>query len=344
MLKEQLEKILSGKNLAPQEMADAMESILSGGEPDALVGAFLAGLRAKGETVEEIASAASVIRSKVVPVNLKGKTLIDIVGTGGDRAGTINISTGASFIAAAAGSLVAKHGNRSVSSRCGSADILEALGIPLLDKPEDVKACISKTGYGFIFAPHFNSPMKNVAPIRKAIGLRTIFNILGPLSNPAKPSHQLVGVFSPKLVRPITEVLALLGVSRAMVFHGHGGLDELSLSGPNRVCLLNRGKIQDMEILPEDAGLSRAPLGYASGGGVNENRRILLDIFGGMRGPMRDVVVLNAAAALYVDGLTTGIFEGARMAEQIIDSGLAMKKLEEVVRFSRSITGKEEAV
>lgn len=337
MLREQLEKVLSGEDLLPGEMTEAMETIMEGLEPEVLVGAFLAGLRAKGETIGEIASAASVMRGKALPVNVRGKPLLDIVGTGGDRTGTINISSTASLVAAAAGSTVAKHGNRSVSSRCGSADILEALGVPLFSTPSEVEACIGKTGYGFIFAPHFHRAMKNVAPVRKALGLRTIFNVLGPLTNPARPSRQLIGAFSAELVRPLAQVLDRLGSERALVVHGHDGMDELSLGGPNRACMLDRGKLEDMEILPEDAGLDRAPEGYALGGDTAVNRRIILGILHGEKGPMRDVVVFNAGAALCVDGLASGLFEGARIAEDVIDSGRALGKLREVAAFASSV-------
>lgn len=336
MLREQLEKVLSGKDLLPGEMTEAMDSIMDGLEPEVLVGAFLAGLRAKGETIGEIVSAASVMRGKALPVRVSGKTLLDIVGTGGDRTGTINISSAASLLASAAGSAVAKHGNRSVSSRCGSADLLEALGVPLFSDPAEVEACIRKTGYGFIFAPHFHRAMKNVAPVRKTLGLRTIFNVLGPLTNPACPGRQLIGTFSAGLVRPMTEVLERLGSERAMVVHGHGGMDELSLCGPNRACLLDRGKLTDMEILPEDAGLGRASEGYAAGGDAAANRRIILRILQGEKGPLRDVVVFNAGAALFVDERASSLFEGTRIAEEVIDSGQALRKLDEVAAFAAS--------
>lgn len=336
MLREHLEKVLSGKNLHPGEMTEAMDAIMDGLEPEVLVGAFLAGLRAKGETIGEIASAASVMRGKAQPVRVPSKRLLDIVGTGGDRTGTINISSAASLVASAAGSAVAKHGNRSVSSRCGSADLLEAMGVPLFSDPADVETCIRETGYGFIFAPHFHRAMKNVAPVRKTLGLRTIFNILGPLTNPACPSRQLIGTFSAGLVRPMAEVLERLGSERALVVHGHGGMDELSLDGPNRACLLDRGTVTEMEILPEDAGLDRAHPGYAAGGDAAQNRQAILRIFQGEKGPMRDVVVFNAGAALFVDGLASSLFEGARAAEGVIDGGQALRKLDEVAAFAAS--------
>ncbi len=331
-----MEKVLSGEDLLPGEMTEAMETIMDGREPEILVGAFLAGLRAKGETIEEITSAATVMRDKALSVNFLEKPLLDIVGTGGDRSGTINISTTASLVAAAAGSTVAKHGNRSVSSRCGSADILEAMGVPLLPTPSEVEACIRNTGYGFIFAPHFHRAMKNVAPVRKALGLRTIFNVLGPLTNPARPRRHLIGTFSADLVRPMAQVLDRLGSERALVVHGHGGMDELSLGGSNRACLLDRGNLEDLEILPEDAGLNRAPAGYALGGDAATNRRIVFRILRGEKGPMRDVVVFNAGAALYVDRLASSLFEGARIAEDVIDSGRALAKLREVTAFAAS--------
>lgn len=336
MLREYLEKVLTRTDLTAEEMAHAMEAIMEGQVPEAQVAAFLAALRVKGEAVVEITEAARVMRQKALPVKVDRRPLLDIVGTGGDGTGTFNISTAAALLAAAAGVSVAKHGNRSVSSKCGSADVLKALGIPLMADPADMADCIGTTGFGFIFAPHVHRAMKNVMPVRKALGLRTIFNVLGPLTNPARPDCQLMGVFAPELVRPMAEVLGGLGVKRAMVVHGHGGMDELSLSGPNRASFLIDGEVRDLEITPEEAGLPRAESGYAAGGDAEENRRIIEQVFAGERGPRRDVVVFNAAASLLVAGRVDSVDLGARMAEEVIDTGLAAAKLREVANYAAS--------
>lgn len=336
MLREHLEKLLTRTDLTAEEMAAAMEAIMEGQVPEVQVAAFLAALRVKGETVEEISAAARVMRDKALTVEVDRSPLMDIVGTGGDGTGTFNISTATALVVAAAGVSVAKHGNRSVSSRCGSADVLESLGIPLLADPADVADCVETTGFGFIFAPHVHRAMKNVVPVRKALGLRTVFNVLGPLTNPARPDCQLMGVFAPDLVRPMAEVLGRLGVERALVVHGHGGMDELSLSGPNKACSLRDGLVEDLEISPEDAGLPRAEAGYAAGGVAGENGRIIEAIFAGEKGPRRDVVVFNAAAALLTAGRVDSLALGARMAEEVIDSGLAGVKLREVAAFGAS--------
>lgn len=336
MLREYLEKILMRTDLTAHEMNRAMEVIMEGKVSDAQMASFLTGLRAKGETVVEIAEAARVMREKALPVKIAHDPLLEIVGTGGDGTGTFNISTATALVVAAAGLKVAKHGNRSVSSQCGSADVLESLGIPLLANPVHVAESVERTGFGFIFAPYFHKAMRNVAPVRKALGLRTIFNILGPLTNPAHPDHQLMGVFSPELVRPMAEVLGKLGLKRALVVHGHGGMDELSLSGPNRVSFLKNGVVKDLEISPEEAGLPRAKSGYAQGGTAKENCRIIERIFEGEKGPRRNVVVFNAAASFVTAGRVDSLKTGARLAEEILDSGLAAAKIREVASFGRS--------
>jgi anthranilate phosphoribosyltransferase len=339
MLRTALETLLRREDLTKDAMEEAMDGIMDGRAPEAQVAAFLTGLRAKGETVEEIAAAAKVMRGKASAVSVPRAPLLDIVGTGGDCTGTFNISTAAAIVAASAGVAVAKHGNRSVSSRCGSADVLEALGVPFLSSPGSVAKCIDRTGFGFLFAPNFHSAMKNVAPIRKAMGVRTIFNVLGPLTNPAMPDRELMGVFSPELVTPMAEVLGSLGMKRAMVVHGHGGMDELSLSGPNRACLFDDGELIEMEITPESVGLSSAPIGFAVGGDAQVNREIVLSILKGKEGPKKDVVLLNSGAALFVAGRVESIAAGVSMAKEVMDSGLAGKKLEEIAETARSLEG-----
>ncbi len=336
MLRESLEKVLTRRDLTAEEMAAAMEAVMEGRVPEVQVAAFLAALRVKGETVTEITEAARVMREKALPVEVDRSPLLDIVGTGGDGTGTFNISTATALVVAATGVAVAKHGNRSVSSKCGSADVLEALGIPLLADAGAVAECVEETGFGFIFAPHVHRAMKNVVPVRKGLGLRTLFNVLGPLTNPARPNCQLMGVFAPGLVRPMAEVLGGLGVERALVVHGHGGMDELSLSGPNRASFFRDGVVTDLEIVPEEAGLVRADAGYAAGGDAAENRRIIEGIFAGEKGPRRDVVVLNAAASLLVAGRVDSLGKGARMAEEVLDQGLAAAKLAEVAGYAAS--------
>ena len=336
MLKDHLEKVLTRNDLTAREMSLAMGSIMEGENPDAQVAAFLAALRVKGETVVEISEAARVMRDKALPVEIQRKPLLDIVGTGGDCIGTFNISTAAAIVAAAGGVAVSKHGNRSVSSICGSADVLESFGISLFDDPADVAECVEETGFGFIFAPHYHKAMKNVVPVRKALGLRTIFNILGPLTNPARPEFELMGVFSPELVHPLAEVLKMLGLKQALVVHGHGGMDELSLSGPNLACHLKDGKVTDLEISPEDAGLKRAEKGFAAGGSPEDNQRIIEAIFAGQKGPARDVVIFNSAASMFTAGRVDSLKVGAAMAQEIIDSGLASEKIRELQRFCRS--------
>jgi len=336
-MKSTLERIFSGLDLEPEEMRDAMDAIMEGAVCEARMAAFLAGLRTKGETVAEITAAADVMREKAVPVKVRERVVVDIVGTGGDGKGTFNISTAAALVVAGAGIAVAKHGNRSVSSRCGSADILESLGIPFLDDPETVGACIEKTRFGFIFAPAFHRAMRHVAPTRKALGVRTIFNILGPVTNPARANYQVLGVFSPELLRPMAEVMVGLGVEGGMTVYGYGGIDELSLEGPNRVCVIENGYVRDDLLAPEDAGLERASNDALTGGDAVKNRDILLAVFEGARGPVRDVVIFNAAAAFVSTGSARSYREGAAMAAEVIDTGRAGACLKNVLDFTASL-------
>ncbi len=335
MLRVQLERLMGRCDLSREEMTGAMEALMEGEVPELQVAAFLTALRAKGESVDEIAAAASVMREKAQAVTVPQRPLLDVVGTGGDGRGTFNISTLSSFVAAAAGVAVAKHGNRSVSSRCGSADLLEALGCPLFEDGRDVEAAVERVGFGFLFAPHFHRAMKNVAPIRRALGIRTIFNVLGPLTNPARPDRMVVGVFAPHLVRPLAEVLERCGVEKALVVHGAGGADELTLAGANRVCLLERGRFDERTLLPEEAGLPEAPLEAARGGDAAENAALAVEIFEGRRGPARDLVLLNTGAALFVADRVTSLKEGVALAAEVLDDGRAAGKLEDVRAFGR---------
>ena len=335
-MRQILEKLLRRENLTEGETRGALEALLEGAVPEAQVGAFLAALRSKGESREEIAAAARLLLDRATRVETGETTLLDVVGTGGDGGRTFNISTTVALVCAAAGVPVAKHGNRAVSGRCGSADVLEALGLPLLSEPEAIADSVRTTRFGFLFAPHFHRVLGKVGPARRALGVRTLFNLLGPLANPCGATHLLVGAPTPELVRPLAEALGLLGARGALVVHGHGEVDELSLSGPNQACRLEGGTVRDEVIRPEDAGLSPAPLEALAGGGGEENARILREILGGAPGPRRDVVVLNAAAALLVAGHASSLAEGAAQARRVLDSGAGTAKLAEVLAFARS--------
>ena len=335
-MRQILEKLLRRENLTEGETRGALEALLEGAVPEAQVGAFLAALRSKGESREEIAAAARLLLDRATRVETGETTLLDVVGTGGDGGRTFNISTTVALVCAAAGVPVAKHGNRAVSGRCGSADVLEALGLPLLSEPEAIADSVRTTRFGFLFAPHFHRVLGKVGPARRALGVRTLFNLLGPLANPCGATHLLVGAPTPELVRPLAEALGLLGARGALVVHGHGGVDELSLSGPNQACRLEGGTVRDEVIRPEDAGLSPAPLEALAGGDGEENARILREILGGAPGPRRDVVVLNAAAALQVAGHASSLAEGAAQARRVLDSGAGTAKLAEVLAFARS--------
>lgn len=339
MLRAQLERLMARKDLKGEEMAGAMEALMEGRVPEAQVAAFLTGLRAKGETVEEIVAAATVMRDKAQAVAVPSRPLLDVVGTGGDGTGTFNISTLSALVAAAGGVAVAKHGNRSVSSRCGSADVLEALGCPLLGEASAVEEAVASVGFGFLFAPHFHRAMKNVAPIRKALGIRTIFNLLGPLTNPARPDRMVLGVFSPVLVRPMAETLHRMGVAKALVVCGADGADELTLGGANRVCLLDGGCLVERDLLPEEAGLPRRPLAVARGGDAEVNAALALELLAGRGGEARDFLLLNAGAALFVADRAPTLREGVVLAAAIIDDGRARAKLDQVRAFSMAGEG-----
>lgn len=300
---------------------------------DIEIAGFLLALRARGETVEEIAAAASALRTRVLRVEAPAN-VIDTCGTGGDGASTINISTAAAIVIAGCGVPVAKHGNRAASSRSGSSDVLAALGVNLDAAPATVSACIAGAGLGFMAAPVHHPSVARVGAVRRALGVRTIFNLLGPLSNPAGATRQLVGVFSAALVAPMAQALSLLGAARAWVVHGSDGLDEATLSGATHVAALAGGRVTRFEITPEDAGLPRAPSEAVRGGSPEENAQALRRILGGEKGPHRDIVVLNAAAALTAAGECGSLAEGARRAEAAIDAGEAARVLARLVAIS----------
>ncbi|HWP34280.1 MAG TPA: anthranilate phosphoribosyltransferase [Thermodesulfobacteriota bacterium] len=340
-----LRLVVERKDLTRAQAAAAMEEIMSGRATDAQIAAFLTALRMKGETVEELAGFAAVMRSKATRVPVRSEVsagladteremLLDTCGTGGDAAGTFNVSTATAFVVAGAGVKVAKHGNRSVSSLCGSADVVEALGVKIDIPPEQVARCIEEVGIGFLFAPLLHTAMKYVMLARRQMAIRTVFNILGPLTNPAGARSQVLGVYDARLVVPMATVLRELGSHRAFVVHGADGLDEFSTTGPSQVAEIARGEVRTYTVTPEDFGLPRATLADLQGGDRSENARIIRRILEGERGPKRDIVVMNAAAALVAGGRAADFREGARLAARSIDSGAALGRLERLVRVS----------
>jgi anthranilate phosphoribosyltransferase len=331
------EKAEAGTHLSRQEAEAAMEEILSGRVAEDAIVALLSALRTKGETVEELVGFARAMRRHATPIFSNAsrpvELLVDTCGTGGDASGTFNISTTAAFVAAGAGARVAKHGNRSISSKCGSADVLEALGISLDVAPERVGAAINEIGIGFLFAPALHTAMRHAMPARRRLG-RTAFNLLGPLTNPAGARAQIAGVFSAEVVEKVASVLAELGVERAFVVHGAGGLDEISLAGETKVGEVRGGAVRVYEITPEDFGLGRAPISAIFGGDAAYNAGILRAILAGEPGPRRDIVIANAAAALVAAGRASDFREGVRRASESIDSGAARKKLDALIAFT----------
>jgi anthranilate phosphoribosyltransferase len=329
---EALQCCIDGRELSHDDMTVMMRHIMSGDIPPTLVAAFLVALRTKKETVGEIAAAAQVMREFATPVHVSDtRHLVDVVGTGGDGAHTFNISTAAMFVAAAAGAKIAKHGNRSVSSKSGSADVLESLGVNLNVSPERVAESISSLGAGFMFAPNHHPAMKNVVPIRRELGVRTIFNILGPLTNPANAKHILMGVFNAELVGIQTRVLQSLGMTHAMVVFGRDGLDEISLEGPTLIGELKNGLVSEYEIHPRDFGLSTAPTSSFQVANAEESKQIVLRVLGGEAGPASDIVCLNAGATLYVADLVPDIAAGIAMAKAAIASGAARSTLDQFI-------------
>jgi len=333
-----LQYLIDGKELPEAEMVQIMRAIMGGELPGPMVAALLVALRSKKETPTEIAAAATVMRDFATAVNVKDKThLVDVVGTGGDGAHTFNISTASMFVASAAGAKIAKHGNRSVSSKSGSADVLEALGVKLNLSAAAVSQCIEQLGIGFMFAPNHHPAMKNVVPVRKDLGVRTIFNILGPLTNPAKAPNILMGVFHPELVATQAKVLQLMGGEHALVVHGNDGLDEITLSGPTMVAELRNGQISQYEIKPSDFGIANASMENLKVADAQESKAIILNIMNNQSGPARDVVCLNAGATLYAANVSKSIAEGVQLASSTITSGKAKQKLEAFVTLTQSL-------
>lgn len=334
MIVEAIKRVVEKQDLTQEEAQQTMEEIMGGEATPAQIAALITALRMKGETVEEITGFAETMRAFATKIKPKTTGTVDTCGTGGDASNTFNISTTAAFVVAGAGTPVAKHGNRSVSSQCGSADVLEALGVKIDLEPGKVAQCIDEVGIGFLFAPSFHPAMRFAAPVRKEIGIRTVFNILGPLTNPAGATAQVLGVYDPDLRETMARVLDKLGVKRALVVHGAGGLDELSLVGESLISELKENRVSSYSIGPADFGFQEASLEQLRGGSKEENASILRAVLSGKRGPQRDIVLLNAAAALVASGKAVDLKRGIEVAAQSVDSGAAKEKLEALIEFS----------
>jgi anthranilate phosphoribosyltransferase len=352
MIKEAINKVVNGQDLMETQMISVMNEIMTGQTTPSQIGAFLTALRMKGETVAEITGAAKVMREKAGKIdvnnhlvnidrdeiNAEDETLLDIVGTGGDGTRTFNVSTTTAFVAAGAGLRVAKHGNRAVSSLCGSADVLENLGVNLDINHADVERCVNEVGIGFLYAPSFHGAMKYAAKPRREIGLRTVFNLLGPLTNPANANVQVLGVYSPELTEMMASVLNNLGTREAFVVCGEGTYDEISICGKTKVTHLKNGDLNTFEMEPETYGFKRAEPKSIEGGNAKRNAEIVRSILEGEKGPKREMVLLNAASAYVASGLDGDFFEGIKRAESVIDSGKAREKLDALVDFTRGCT------
>jgi anthranilate phosphoribosyltransferase len=335
-MKVLLQKLVDRTDLSAEEVEFAFETIFRGEASPAQMGAFLAALRMKGETPSEIAAAAQVMRRRATPVRTPpGRVVVDTCGTGGDGAGTFNLSTAAALVVAGAGVTVAKHGNRSVSSRSGSADVLAACGVRVEAPVEVVERCLAEIGIGFLYAPALHGAMRHVAPVRREVGIRSIFNLLGPLANPAGTPRQLLGVYSEHLVPVVAQTLAQLGSERALVVHGLDGLDEVSPCGPTRAAWVEAGHVREVVLEPEDGGLRPVPRAALRGGDPAENARMLHSVLGGAAGPMRDAVLLNAGAALWVADAVQTLADGVLRAAESIDSGAARSRLERLVALTQ---------
>jgi len=336
MIREAIDTLVSGQSLSMEQAAAVMNEIMGGEATPAQFGAFVTALRLKGETVEEIAGMARVMREKAIPVVVSGP-LVDTCGTGGDASGSFNISTTAAFVVAGAGLKVAKHGNRSMSSVCGSADVMEALGIRIDLGAEQVQKCLEEVGIGFMFAPNFHPAMKYAAAPRREIGIRTVFNILGPLTNPAGAKAQVLGVAEGSLTMKMAQVLELLGCHHALVVHGEDGLDEITPGGRTTVCELKEGAINSYSLAPEDLGFQRATRESLKGGSAQDNADLLRRVLEGEKGPRRDIVLMNAAAAIMAGDRAANLEEGIRIAAEAIDSRKALEKLEGLIGISQSL-------
>jgi len=349
MIREAIRRIVEGNDLKRSEAKEVMAEIMGGAATPAQIASFITGLRIKGETIEEITGCAEAMREKALnlkikrdsivnidreEINIDAETILDTCGTGGDGTNTFNISTTTAFVVSGAGVTVAKHGNRSVSSQCGSADVVQALGVNIDLPPEKVKRCVERVGIGFMFAPLFHSAMKYAIGPRREIGIRTIFNVLGPLTNPASANVQVLGVYKPELTEVMAQVLKNLGTKAAMVVHGKGSYDEITITGETRISELRNGRIKTYSIKPEDFGMKNAGIRSIKGGDAANNAGIIIDILNGKKGAKRNVVLLNASAALVVAGRAKNIKEGIILAEKSIDSGSALRKLDLLISES----------
>jgi anthranilate phosphoribosyltransferase len=333
-VQQALARILDGHDLSREQARAVMNEVMEGDATAAQIGGLLVGLRLKGETADEIAGCAEAMREHALAVRPRREDLVDTAGTGGDGAGTINISTAAALVAAAAGAGVAKHGNRAVSSASGSADVLEALGFRLELPPAQIERSIDQLGFGFLFAPTHHPAMRHAAPVRRELAARTVFNVLGPLTNPAGARAQVVGVYAPELVPTLAQVLARLGARRAFVVHGAGGIDELSPAGPNLVCEVVDGSVREREIDPLDLGVPRCDPAELRGGSPTENAAAIRAVFGGEDGGRRSAILLNAAGAIAAAGHARDLAEGLALARGALDSGAAAARLEELVKYT----------
>ena len=334
-----IKAVTEHRDLSAGDMRSVMRLIMTGEATQAQIGGFLIGLRMKGETVDEIAAAAEVMRELAAHVGASGPHLVDTCGTGGDGASTFNISTASAFVVAAAGGKVAKHGNRSISSKSGSADVLEAAGVNLDIKPEQVAQCIDEVGVGFMFAPMHHGAMKHAIGPRKEMGVRTVFNVLGPLTNPASAPNQVLGVFSRELVEPLAQVLAKLGSEHVLVVHADDGMDEISIGSATTIAELKDGKVQTYQVQPEDFGLNKGDVAALAVDSADSSLAVVKAVLNNEAGPARDIVQLNAGAAIYAAGLAGTLADGVNKAGDVIASGEAMKKLEALVSLTKSFNG-----
>ncbi|HIF35763.1 MAG TPA: anthranilate phosphoribosyltransferase [Candidatus Thioglobus sp.] len=336
-INQAIKAVIEKKNLNESDMLDVMNSIMTGQTTDAQIGAFLVGLSMKGETIEEITASAKVMRSLATPVEIKSnKYLVDTCGTGGDGLGLFNISTASAFVVAAAGGKVAKHGNRSISSKSGSADVLESAGVNLNLSPSLISECIAQIGVGFMFAPAHHSAMKHAIGPRKELAVRTIFNVLGPLTNPAKAPNQVMGVYDKNLIEPIANVLKELGSRHVMVVHSDDGLDELSIADKTYVAELKDGNVSTYSVHPEDFGLTLGDLKDIRADNADASLALIIEAFSGRNGTAKNIISLNAGAAIYVSGLTTSLQSGIDRANQVLSDGSSQKKLDEYIKISNS--------
>jgi anthranilate phosphoribosyltransferase len=333
-IKQAISNIVDRIDLSREEMTEVMQQIMTGGATPIQIGGFLAGLRTKGETVDEIVAAATVMRALATPIEVSPENLVDTCGTGGDSSSTFNVSTAAAFVVAAAGGRVAKHGNRSMSSKSGSADVLEALGINLDIPPERVAECINAINVGFLFAPSYHAAARYAAAPRKELGTRTLFNLLGPLTNPANAPHQLLGVFAARWAEPMAKVLRKLGSKHVLVVHSEDGLDEFSISAPTGVAELHEGQVHTYVFKPESIGIQRQTLDSVKVNSPEESAALIQRVFAGEQGPAADIVALNAGAALYAADVASSIGEGVELAREVLANGTAAARVEALAQLT----------